>query len=379
MVPFVRWYCGFLAVALRSALAISLTFLPLLAASATAQSTGTKELPRWTFRTKVDGAWLEGMPLSTSGKEVALLCRDGSMRTFLSADATETSKVSESFTSLTAGEMRSMLQREFGRNFDVSGTGHYLVVHPAGQRDYWAERFEQLYRAFVHYFSVRGLKVARPEFPMVAIVVPREEEMRAYAAKEGTRIGPGVLGYYSTRSNRVILYDQSGGKASKKNWSDNSDTIIHEATHQTAFNTGVHRRWPQPPVWVAEGLGTMFEAPGVWDSQNHRNAEDRINRGRLEGYKRVAAQVNGGVIADMIASDRQYRANPGAAYSIGWALTYYLVETQPGKYRDYLNRTTAHTKREPTPEQRLADFTAVFGADFAMFHARFQRFMADRK
>jgi hypothetical protein len=123
----------------------------------------------------------------------------------------------------------------------------------------------------------------------------------------------------------------------------------------------------------------MFEAPGVWDSQNHRNREDRINRGRLDSFKTIATKVNGGVLADMVATDRQYRANPGAAYAIGWALTYYLMETQPGKYRDYLKRTTAHTKSAATDRQRLADFTTVFGEDFAMLNARFQRFMADQK
>jgi hypothetical protein len=350
-----------------------------LPGSARSQSPPPTEPPRGTIRTKVDGVWLEGTPLSWHGEEFELLCRDGSLRSFAADAATQTTKVSDTFASYSAGDMRAALRREFGNGYEVSGTGHYLVVHPAGQRDYWAERFEQLYRSFVHYFSVRGLKVQRPRFPLVAIVVPREQDMHAYAAREGTRIGRGVLGYYSSRSNRVILYDQSGGKASKKDWADNSDTIIHEATHQSAFNTGVHRRWPQPPAWVVEGLGTMFEAPGVWNSENHRNREDRLNRGRLATFKKIATQVNGPVLADMIASDRQYRANPGAAYAIGWALTFYLVETQPGKYRDYLKRTTAHTKREATSDQRLADFKAVFGDDFAMFNARFQRFMADQR
>lgn len=350
-----------------------------LAIATISHAQSPSQLPRWTFRTQVDGAWLEGTPLAWSDKQIELLLRDGSLRSFASADAKQTTKISDTFQSLTAGDLRAQLQREFGRDFEVSGTGHYLVVHPAGQRDYWADRFEQLYRSFVHYFSVRGLTVGKPEFPMVAIVVPKAEEMYAYAAREGTRIGPGVLGYYSTRSNRVILYDQSGGKAAKKNWSDNSDTIIHEATHQTAFNTGIHRRWPQPPVWVAEGLGTLFEAPGVWDSQTHRNAPDRINRGRFDAFKQIASQVNGPVLQDVVANDRLYRHKPGAAYAIGWALTHYLVETQPAKYRDYLNRVNAHTKREATDEQRLADFRAAFGNDFAMLNARFQRFMADLK
>lgn len=361
----------------RAILAVAAFALPL--SPVHGQSSPPDEPPRWTFRTKVDGVWQEGMLLSWPGKEIELLCRDGSLRTFSADVAKETTKVSDTFESFSAGDMRAALRREFGRDFDVSGTGHYLVVHPAGQRDYWADRFEQLYRSFVHYFSVRGLKVERPQFPLVAIVVPRAEDMQAYAAREGTRIGRGVLGYYSSRSNRVILYDQGGGKASKRDWAENSDTIIHEATHQTAFNTGIHRRWPQPPAWIVEGLGTMFEAPGVWDSENHRQRQDRINRGRLEAFQRIATKVNGPVLSDLVASDRQYRANPGAAYAIGWALTYYLVETQPLKYRDYLNRTNTHTKGELSRDERLADFTAVFGDDFAMLNARFQRFMADQR
>lgn len=350
-----------------------------LAASGSAQVGPSGERFRGTIRTKVDGVWLEGTPLAWSDKQIDLLLRDGSLRTFAAKSAAETAKVSDTFASYSASDMRHALRREFGRDYEVSGTGHYLVVHAAGQRDYWAERFERLYRSFVHYFSVRGMKVQRPQFPLVAIVVRSEQEMHAYAAREGTRIGRGALGYYSTRTNRVILYDQGGGKASKKDWSENSATIIHEATHQTAFNTGVHRRWPSPPAWVVEGLGTMFEAPGVWDSQNHQHREDRINRGHLETFKRIASEVNGPVLADVIASDRLYQTNPRAAYAIGWALSYYLVETQPGKYRDYLARLNSHARREATREQRLADFKASFGDDLAMFHARFQRFMADQR
>ena len=41
-----------------------------------------------------------------------------------------------------------------------------------------------------------------------------------------------------------------------------SDTIIHEATHQTAYNVGVHARFADQPRWLVEGLAMMFEAEG---------------------------------------------------------------------------------------------------------------------
>ena len=93
--------------------------------------------------------------------------------------------------------MRRQLMDEFGRSFEVSGTGQFLVVHPSGQRDLWVQRFEQLYRAFIHYFTARGMKPQKPPFPLIAIVFQRQSDFLKYSAKSGAKIGPGVLGYYS--------------------------------------------------------------------------------------------------------------------------------------------------------------------------------------
>ena len=97
----------------------------------------------------------------------------------------------------------------------------------------------------------------------------------------GSPARAGVLGFYSPTSNRVTLYDQGAGASNRRAWQQNEATIIHEATHQMAFNTGVHNRFAPTPRWLAEGLGTMFEAPGVWDWRNHNQLSERINRGRL--------------------------------------------------------------------------------------------------
>ena len=56
----------------------------------------------------------------------------------------------------------------------------------------------------------------------------------------------GVVGVYGLISSRIILYDMQGKKDSRS-WQENASAIIHEATHQTAFNTGVHSRYTPPP------------------------------------------------------------------------------------------------------------------------------------
>jgi len=335
--------------------------------------------PRFMMRAKVQGQKLEGQPLSVDAGEVQFLSRDGQLRTFPASAAKDYEAISGSFKSYSASEMRALLEAEFGAKFDVTGTGHYLVVHPAGDRDQWAQRFEELYRSFQHYFQVRGVRLQEPEFPLVAIVLPSQEEFIRQAAREGVNVGTSVLGYYSPLTNRILLFDITRGKPNSKDWRHNAETIIHEATHQTAFNTGIHSRFGGSPKWVVEGLGTLFEAPGVSDSRFSGQQAERINRGRLQQFKQyLAGRRPAGSAAELIASDQMFQSNVDAAYAESWALTFFLVETEPRKYAQYLQKTA---KREPFSEytraERLADFTSVFGSDLKMLESRFLRFMQE--
>jgi hypothetical protein len=319
---------------------------------------------------------LEGMPVEWSEKRVYLLARDGRLWDFTPEEAKNFARLSDTFRSMSASEMRSVLERELGGKLEITSTGHYLVAHPKGLGSQWADRFESLYRSFVHYFSVRGFRLSEPKFPMVAIVWTNQADYFRYAQSEGIGIGPGVLGYYSPTTNRVTLYDQTAGKNSAA-WHENADTIIHEATHQTAFNTGLHSRFSLPPRWVVEGLGTLYEARGVWDSRNYQQQEDRINQGRRRNFKQIVGSGRPtGLMVDLINSDRLFQENAAVAYAEAWALTFYLIETQPAKYAKYLALTAERDSFAPYPAaQRMKDFTSVFGTDFRMLDANLLRFI----
>lgn len=326
----------------------------------------------------VDGQRVEGRPLFWSKDRVQLMLRDGQLLDFPTSRARNYHRSADRFYSYSAVEIRSRLADELGKKFDITGTGHYLVAHPAGERDRWAERFEDLYRSFVHYFSVRGLPIQEPEFPLVAVVWKDRQDFLKYAVRTGNPVGTNVLGYYSPTTNRVHLYDESQGETSGRAWQRNAATIIHEVTHQTAFNTGVHTRFTGCPRWVAEGLGTLFEDPGVYDSRTHRSRADRLNRVQLASYQRVAAKLTKADLAALVTSDRSFEAEPTKAYAQAWALTFYLTETQPRRYAEYLKKTAARKPGQVySPTERLSDFTAVFGDNFAMHHARFAKFMAN--
>ena len=326
----------------------------------------------------LDGRAIEGRPLVWDEHQVFLLGRDGRLHTFDPEKATEFKKTAQRFIPYSPSKIRAMLLRELGSGFEVTGTSHYMVAHRKGQHDKWAGRFEDLYRSFVRYFSIRGFKLKEPPFPLIAVVYRNQDEFMRQAAQQGTPVGRGVLGYYSTKSNRITLFDRGGSAGRSRDWQTTSSTIIHEATHQVAFNTGINSRFSPPPLWVAEGLATLFEAPGMYDSSNNRSRDDRINGGRFAAYKRISRTKNGELPTALVSSDGLFRLQPDVSYAESWAMTFYLVETQPRKFAQYLKKTAAHRPfTKCTSKQRVADFTSVFGKDWRMFDAQFMRFMND--
>jgi hypothetical protein len=331
---------------------------------------------KFMMRARVDGQMIEGQPVFWTDYHIKLLGRDGRIHQFDKSQAKETQKTSPQFFGYTMSEMKQDLYREFGKTAEISTTQHYIVVHPAGQKSEWADRFEKLYRSFNHYFRVRGFQPKEPPYPLVAIVFRTEAELYAYAASQGDSVS-NVLGYYSHGSNRIALYDQrtSGG-----NWTDNADTIIHEATHQTASNVGVHTRFSGTPKWVAEGLATMFEARGVYDHQLSDSRDDRINEGRLRDFKGFLPKRREGFMYELIATDTAFDREVHQAYAEAWALTFFLVETRPRQYAEYLQRTADREMfGRYSALERLADFQEIFHKDLKWFEAQFLSYMKNFK
>lgn len=334
---------------------------------------------RLIMKLEYGGAKIEGTPLLATAAQVMLLDREGRLWDFNANQATNVQKTTTTFHGYAPGVMRSRLHAEFGKAFEVSGTGHYLVVHPVGQKDQWSQKFEDLYRSFWHYFSVRGFKLEEPEFPLVAVVLPTRDEFLRYAHRTGTNVAPGVIGYYSPLTNRIALYDLDGN-GGKSPSSENLATIIHEATHQTAFNTGVHNRFSYTPRWVAEGLGTLFESPGVWNSRSNGRYQDRINPGRMDAFQKLLPKRPADRLPTLISADRLFDSDAQAAYAEAWALTHFLVETRPRDFSKYLAKTAAHGDFQAySSAERLSDFTSVFSDNFRLLDAQFLKFMKSGK
>ena len=87
-------------------------------------------------------------------------------------------------------------------------------------------------------------------------------------------------GHYELDTNRLVIFDfrPGGGPPAGANPKRiNTFTLIHEATHQLTFNTGLLDRQGDVPVAVSEGLAMYAEL-----GHDGRSVLGMINRPRLE-------------------------------------------------------------------------------------------------
>jgi hypothetical protein len=367
-----------------------------------------------------DGKHYEGR-LEAKGHDACwLMGRDGQLRAFEIRQLEAVRTIDDHFHEFSAAELRDHLRREMPKSFRIEGTGHFLICAEHNNR-HIGEICEDTYRIFRRYFSVRGFKIGEPEFPLVVIVFPDREAFVRYCRRDKLEPPAGMLGYYMRLTNRIALFDQDdpgmaaarpqrveslgtafdrgddeqtllpgGSQAEPDHGSprvrfdgtiegDLHSTIVHETTHQVAFNTGLHSRIAQTPKWVVEGMATMFEAPGIHDSKS-ASAMTRINRNRylwFENYLKSRRRPHS--LADFIASDDPYASATLDAYAEGWALTFFLAETRHGSYGRYLKSLAA---RNPllvySDKERLADFRRAFGS-LRTLEADYVRFFENLK
>jgi hypothetical protein len=143
--------------------------------------------------------------------------------------------------------------------------------------------------------------------------------------------------------------------------SDLVSTLVHEATHQMAFNCGMHRRLAPVPLWVSEGIATYFETPDLKNSRGWRGI-GMVNRPRLERFLQVH---QAGDLEAIVSSDEPFRSAEEAvdAYAAAWGLVRHLLETRRAEFIEYMRMLAAKRPlADDSPRQRLAEFEAAFGA-----------------
>ena len=300
------------------------------------------------------------------------------------SDIQARTKLPESLPSLSKQALAERILQELPAGFRVHTTANYVVCYntttPYAQ--WCGSLFERLHRAFFNYWKRRRL-VLQETPPLVACVFRDRASYEAYGQEELGDSIKSILGHYSYETNRIAMYDLLGrhGPGSAKQISQvlgrqerTVATLIHEATHQIAFNCGLHQRYADIPVWLSEGLAIYFETPDLRSSRGWSTI-GAVNHFRLDQFRKYAPHRTEESLQTLIASnDRFYSSGGTAAYAESWAFCYFLMRNRSEQFANYLRILQAkppmHTD---SPAQRLQDFQQAFDVLPKELNDEFQR------
>ncbi len=288
------------------------------------------------------------------------------------------------FIPLTHAELAERLLSELPEGFHTHVTPHYVICANTSRAyaQWTGSLMERLHRAFTNYWSGKGANISEPEFPLVVMVYATRQQYQAAAADELGTPETSIIGYYSLASNRVAMYDLTGTEElaatsgirrgslksinqmlSRPEAGPLVATVVHEATHQIAFNCGLGQRLADLPLWQVEGMAVYFEAPDLSSGRGWQGI-GKVNYPRLETFRANQSSSTRLSLLALVADDaplRNARTAP-AAYADAWALNYYLIRYQPKEYVDYV---MALAEQQPleirTPEERITLFRKHFG------------------
>ncbi len=261
-------------------------------------------------------------------------------------------ELSHPFKPVSSEVMASRLQNELGEGFQTYTTPHYVVAYSTS-REYarWlSSLLERLHKAFVNYWERQGFELSEPEFPLVVVVYANEAAYRKASAAELGGMS-GVVGYYSLKTNRVSMYDLSGAEQFRANSGRRTSladinqllrrpaaaplvaTIVHEATHQIAFNSGLMARYADLPLWLVEGMAIYFEAPDLSSGRGWRGI-GKVNYPRLQVFRNNLPKWKAENLRAIIENDQRLRdaSTAADAYADAWALNYFLIKQRPDEF-----------------------------------------------
>ena len=345
----------------------------------------------------------DGKTLGVSGRLVVeaqdggllMQARDGVLWAIPPEEQVRHTSDSTPFKPFSRDEIVKRVKADLPAGFRVQQTAHYLIFYDTSPAyaQWCGSLFERLYLAFTNFWSRKGFDLHQPEFPLVAIVFADKQSYLRFSKAELGDAAELIIGYYALNTNRMTMFDLSGVEAaggnggrlksaaqinrvlSQPNAQSTVATIVHEATHQIAFNCGLHTRLSDCPLWFSEGIAVFFETPDLNSARGWRGI-GAVNEPRLERFRRYLAGRPADSLETLIRDDKRFR-DPKRnldAYAEAWALTYFLIRQHPKEYVAYLAMLS---RKKPliydTPDQRIDQFRQIFG-DLKQLDAEFVRY-----
>ncbi|WP_197356573.1 DUF1570 domain-containing protein [Aureliella helgolandensis] len=312
-----------------------------------------------------------------------LLTPDGQLWTLLHDEIQSIHDIDEPMQAATSKEIYEQFKEQLPPGFSVHKTRHYVMVYntsPAYVQ--WAgELFEGQYSRFYNYWKSHGIKLDEPRFPLVALVFSDKASYSRYATHEIGQSAESMIGYYNMKTNRMVSYDLTGVDGSVPNGrrvtrtqivkqvlaqpqaERTVSTIVHEAVHQLAFNSGLQVRLAANPLWVCEGLAMFFETTDIGNTRGW-GAIGKVNYHNYVMFGKYLPSRKPASLPELISDDSKFRdsATASQAYPESWALTYFLMMTRNKDFVAYMkSMQQLPPLGETSPRERIDLFKQHFG------------------
>ncbi|MEM7476202.1 MAG: DUF1570 domain-containing protein [Planctomycetota bacterium] len=328
-----------------------------------------------------------------------ILTPDGQLKTVLKEQQISVNPTKTAMQPLTQQEIFDDLKSKLPPGFALRKTKHYVIVYNTSEAyaEWVGLLFEQLYRGFYNYWGTRHrVDLQEPRFPLVALVFNNKQSYIQFARPKVGDAAETMIGFYDMQTNRMVTYDLTGanGMANGQNSQASNArlidqilrrpqaertvaTIVHEAVHQIAYNSGLQVRLADNPRWLSEGLAMFFESPSArsktgWTMGN-------VNYHNLIKFKQNFSSRQADSLTSLISSDARLLDSRQAtlAYPESWALTYFLINTKKTQFKNYMLELAELPPAGPTLEKaRVETFKKHFGDDLEKLDRDFLKYLS---
>ncbi|MFG0284256.1 MAG: DUF1570 domain-containing protein [Phycisphaerales bacterium JB039] len=272
-----------------------------------------------------------------------------------------------------------------GPRYQRFQTPHFVILTDADMR--WSRSratiLEQTRRQFYDAMGQIGYPAAPHPHKLLCILMREHDQFRTFAANEDGHVADWSAGYYSTRANRVVFYNddsspalrdamrmldahqqrvrqlrdqatslmRSGRAADAQRRSAAADDLerqvitersrlraeaeqfavaktIHEAVHLLSFNSGVQLPSRQYPLWLSEGLACAFEAPTTQIAFGPRRPSPGREQ-QLVALYREQLDLPMDRVLRAVEAPAEARAATDAMYAQSFAMVEYLYVERP--------------------------------------------------
>lgn len=300
----------------------------------------------------------------------------------------KTKPTTNPFVAASAAEIKKSLKANGFEKFKVEEGKFYLYVYDCSDTFFEHAKLimDTMLPGVVDNLKSWGMKVKRPEMPMVVVIMPNRKAFDAVH-----RMPKEVAAYYDAMTNRIMmyedleLYDAAPEFAAKQA----GYVVAHEGVHQLLANVGIDNRMSNWPHWIREGIAEYYCPLKVTSKLIHNANSDLPERvmkwskagmvNDLRMYALLKMNSNSGNLLKKTVEAEQLDSN---GYALAWGLVHYLANKKPEKFRAYLADVSQYQPLDeatmPAPGKADALFVKHFGSDYEAIERELQKYLTSK-